>query len=109
MRRRDLRILAAAALFLFAVAAHAASSQHVEVTMQQFAFAPAEVSVAAGATVTWTNRDTVPHSVTATDGSFDSGAIEPGKSFEWKASEPVAYHCVYHPSMTGSVKVTAAP
>jgi len=59
--------------------------------------------------VTWINRDTVPHSVTSSDGGFDSGPIEPGKSFEWTASKSVAYHCVYHPSMTGSIQVAPAP
>lgn len=109
MRRRNLFAATGAALLLLVASAHAAPPRQVEVTMQQFAFAPAVVSVPAGAIVTWTNRDTVPHSVTASDGSFDSGAIEPGKSFEWKASRPAAYHCVYHPSMTGSIRVTAKP
>lgn len=77
--------------------------------MQQFAFTPAAVTVRVGATVTWINRDTVPHSVTSTDGGFDSGPIEPGKAFEWTASKSVTYHCVYHPSMTGSILVAPAP
>jgi plastocyanin len=109
MLRRNLFAATGAALLLLAASAHAASPRRVEVTMQQFAFAPAEVSVPAGATVTWTNRDAVPHSVTASDGSFDSGPIEPGKSFEWTASQSAAYHCVYHPSMTGSLRVISKP
>jgi plastocyanin len=98
-----------AALLASSTCAHAGSSQQVEVSMQQFAFAPAAVTVPAGVTVTWINRDTVPHSVTSTDGGFDSGPIEPGKSFAWTASKSVAYHCVYHPSMTGSIQVAPAP
>ena len=103
------RVALCAALLVSSTCAYAGSSQQIEVSMQQFAFAPAAVTVPAGATVTWINRDTVPHSVTSSDGGFDSGPIEPGKSFEWTASKSVAYHCVYHPSMTGSIQVAPAP
>lgn len=82
-----------------------------EVSMQAFAFVPATLTVHKGATVVWTNHDEVPHSVTAADGRFDSGPVAPGKSFEWVAPDDraVAYHCIYHPSMTGSIKITAKP
>ena len=87
---------------------HAGESAAIDVLMQQFAFAPATITVPAGATVTWTNRDTVPHTVTSTDGGFDSGPVEPGKSFQWKAQKPATYHCLYHPSMTGSIVLAPA-
>jgi len=82
-----------------------------EVSMQAFAFVPATLTVHKGATVVWTNHDEVPHSVTAADGRFDSGPVAPGKSFEWVAPDDraVAYHCIYHPSMSGSIKITAKP
>jgi len=89
----------------------AGSAYAAEVSMQAFGFVPATLTVQKGATVVWTNRDDVPHSVTAADGRFDSGPVAPGKSFEWVAPDdrPVAYHCIYHPSMTGSIKITAKP
>jgi plastocyanin len=87
----------------------AATPQATTVHMRGQGFAPAKLDVAAGATVTWINDDTMPHSVTANDKRFDSGALAPGKSFTWTADKPgeVAYHCIFHPSMTGSVVVTA--
>ncbi|MGH8173326.1 MAG: cupredoxin domain-containing protein [Rhodanobacteraceae bacterium] len=87
---------------------HAGESAAIEVSMQQFGFVPAAITVPAGATVTWTNRDTVPHTVTSADGAFDSGPIEPGKSFQRTVQKPAAYHCIYHPSMTGSIELSPA-
>jgi hypothetical protein len=70
-------------------------------------FAPA-LTVAAGTTVTWTNEDWAPHTATAEDGSFDSGRLNQGDSFDQTFDEPgtFAYHCSFHPGMMGSVVVT---
>ena len=91
--------------------AHAFAAGPIDVTikMQKEAFVPAETTIAAGTHVTWTNTDTVPHSVTADDSRFDSGPILPGKSFEWTAegSGRVDYHCIFHPSMTANLTVGA--
>ena len=66
--------------------------------------------IAPGTTVTWTNGDTVAHTVTADDGLFDSGVLEPGQSYStWLGgSGTVAYHCDIHPDMKGSVVVGGA-
>src|SRR5436309_2896149 len=61
----------------------AAASNEVQIKMQKEAFVPAASKVAAGARIVWTNTDTVPHSVTANDQRFDSGAIAPGQTFTW--------------------------
>ena len=77
------------------------------VTIQNFAFAPASLSVAAGTTVTWTNNDTAPHTATADDGAFDSSSIAPGATFS-QAFDTVgmfAYHCSIHPNMTATIEV----
>ena len=50
------------------------------VSISNFAFDPADLSVTAGTEVTWTNDDPTPHTVTAEDGSFDSGTLEPGQT-----------------------------
>ena len=50
-------------------------------SLKDFSFSPATITVAAGATVTWTNQDAASHTVTADDGSFDSKAIGNGASF----------------------------
>ncbi len=77
------------------------------VSIVSFAFDPASVTIDAGTTVTWTNNDTVPHTVTATDGSFNSGNLNPGESFSFTFDEAGTfdYICNYHPNMTGTVIV----
>jgi plastocyanin len=74
-----------------------------------FAFTPTEVEVAAGARIEWTNADPTPHTVTARDGSFDSGTLDPGARFATAFEQPgtFAYFCQIHPSMRGTVRVTA--
>jgi plastocyanin len=85
----------------------APNSSSVSVKIQNHTFDPAQLSVAPGTTVTWTNRDTEAHTVTADNGLFDSGVIEPGQSYStWLGgSGTVAYHCERHPDMKGSVAV----
>ena len=77
------------------------------VAIQNFAFDPAELEVAAGTEVTWTNRDQAPHTVTAAGGAFDSGTIEPGDAFivAVEGNGPVTYTCMIHPEMTGTIVV----
>jgi plastocyanin len=72
-----------------------------------FAFGPASVTVAAGQTVTWTNADRVPHTVTADGGAWNSGPLAPGASFSFTPTRPgtYAYHCSIHPFMRGTVVV----
>jgi plastocyanin len=78
------------------------------VSIANFAFQPAWISVPAGTTVSWFNNDGVSHTVTSDSGAFDSGAIAPGGSFGVTFSAPGAYtyHCAFHPMMTGTVVVT---
>jgi plastocyanin len=77
------------------------------VPIAAFAFDPASVTVHVGTTVTWTNNDTVPHTVTATDGSFNSGNLNPGESFSFTfdGAGTFDYICNYHPNMTGTIVV----
>ena len=84
-----------------------ADAEVAAVHMKQQTFVPQKMVVATGATISWINDDTVPHSVTADDGRFDSGPILPGQSFKWTAGKAgdVAYHCIYHPSMTATLTV----
>lgn len=75
-----------------------------------FEFQPANLTVPAGATVTWTNAGQRTHTVSADDGSFDSGRLDPGETFSHTFTEPgtYTYHCGFHPEMQGTIKVTAA-
>lgn len=77
------------------------------VDIDGFAFVPDELVVAAGATVTWTNRDGVAHTVTAEDEVFDSGLVDKEGTFELTFDEAgtYSYFCQIHPSMTGVIIV----
>ena len=70
-------------------------------------FDPPDVAVEPGSTITWTNKGAVPHTVTADDGSFDSGRLNPGDSYTvaFGGQGTVTYHCEIHPEMRGSVTV----
>jgi plastocyanin len=78
-----------------------------EVTVAGFAFQPETLTAAQGATVTWTNEDDVPHTATATDGTFDV-SLSPGASGSHRFDEPgtYAYACSLHPQMTGQITVS---
>jgi plastocyanin len=86
-----------------------AFSGPVEVQIQNFAFEPAEARVTVGTTITWTNRDLVPHTVTLRNGMADSGILRPRQTFSYTFASPGAfeYYCRVHPSMVGTVVVVA--
>jgi plastocyanin len=88
----------------------AQSGATVEVQVIDFAFEPAMVMIEPGTTVTWTNTGDRPHTVTADDGSFDSGRLDPGEQFSFTFTEPgtFTYVCGFHPEMQGSVMVAEA-
>jgi len=88
-------------------AAPAGVAAGATVRIANLTFDARTVHVRAGTTVRWTNSDQLQHSVTADDGSFDSGLIEPGRSYERVFERPgdYAYHCTPHPFMTGHVIV----
>ena len=77
------------------------------VSIANFAFSVSSLSVKTGTTVTWTNNDATAHTVTADDGSFDSGNIAPGGKFThtFNAAGTIAYHCSIHSNMTAKVVV----
>jgi len=76
------------------------------VSIAGFSFSPAVLKVPVGTTVTWTNNDPTPHTITADDGSFDSGAVNAGGTFGRTFDRPgtFSYHCALHPSMQGKVE-----
>ncbi len=81
-----------------------------QVQIANLAFAPPSMTVSTGNTVTWTNDDTLPHTVTALDGLFDSGILDPGGTFSWTFTDPgsIDYHCQLHPTMQGTVVVAGS-
>ena|SRR5215831_7794806 len=83
------------------------TSSNPNLSIKNMAFSVTTLQITAGTTVKWTNNDGIAHTVTANDGSFDSGNIAPGasysKTFSTKGS--FAYHCNIHPMMTATVVV----
>lgn len=78
------------------------------VSIRNFAFVPATITVKRGDTVVWTNNDSVPHSVTGDGGDIASPTLKPGQSYSFKftaGDTSFIYHCGFHPSMTGKVVV----
>lgn len=89
---------------------HGAAPVAVEVEVGDNTFGPAEISVPAGGSVTWRHIGQRPHTVTATDGSFNSGTIQSGDSFSQTFDTPGIYQylCEFHEGMVGSITVTGA-
>ena len=73
-------------------------------------FEPSTLTIAVGETVRWFNDDALPHTVSATDGSWDSGNLAPGQAFErrFETAGSYSYLCRYHPGMVGSIEVTGS-
>lgn len=74
-------------------------------------YSPNPGSVAAGQTVAWKNADSISHTATQDGGGFDTGAIAPGatsKAITMSTAGTMNYHCSFHPSMVGTLTVTAA-
>jgi plastocyanin len=81
-------------------------AQTIEVTIDNFTFTPAEVTVKIGDTVTWTNHDDIPHTVVSA-GKYRSKTLDTDASFSFTfaSSGDYKYFCSLHPHMTGLVKV----
>ena len=79
-----------------------------EVVIDNFTFSPQTFTLPAGATVTWTNHDNEPHTVTSADNRFSkSPVLKPGQSFSntFATSGTYSYFCSIHPRMTGKIIV----
>jgi plastocyanin len=91
----------------FAARAEQAQASSVEVKIDNFSFGPATLSVAVGTTVTWTNRDDIPHTVVSEDKVFKSKVLDTDEKFSFTFTKPgtYPYFCSIHPKMTGKVVV----
>ncbi len=78
------------------------------VSIQNFSFKPANITIKPGTKVIWINKDSTPHTATANNGrSFDSGRLGPGQRYShtFRTAGKKSYHCEIHSSMKGSVTV----
>ena len=79
----------------------------IEVKIDNFSFGPAAITVPVGTTVTWTNRDDIPHTVVSDDKVFKSKVLDTEEKFSYTFTKPgtYGYFCSIHPKMTGKVVV----
>lgn len=106
--RRTAYALGCMAVLAYAGTACAAAPKvrHHQVDVRDLTFQPDTLVVASGDTVSWTNHDIVPHTVTA-DGQWESAVILHGNTFTYVAGQAAAirYRCAYHPTMIASITV----
>ena len=83
------------------------SATNAEVKIDNFSFGPETLTVPVGTTVTWTNRDDIPHTVVSTDGVFKSKVRDTDEKFSYTFSRAgtYPYYCSVHPKMTGKIVV----
>ena len=88
--------------------AHKAAS--ASVTMGDYFFSSASVTISVGDTVTWHNSGQAPHTATANDGSFDTGTVNSGgsASHTFSSAGTFSYICTIHPNMKGTVRVLSS-
>ena len=100
-----------AMLLLFAGSTSVANAQpsaaNAEVKIDNFSFGPETLTVPVGTTVTWTNRDDIPHTVVSTDGVFKSKVWDTDEKFSYTFAQAgtYPYYCSVHPKMTGKIVV----
>lgn len=96
----------AASAILLCVGGTAAHAQEVKVTIDNFTFTPAELTLKVGDTVTFTNHDDIPHAVVSA-GKFRSKTLDSDDSFTFTfaSAGDYKYFCSLHPHMTGMIKV----
>lgn len=91
------------------VAQQTASAPTDEIAIDNFAFGPARLTIAAGTKITWVNHDEEPHTVNSVEKavSFKSAALDTGDQFSFVFSQPGAYKyfCSIHPYMVGTIVV----
>ncbi len=87
--------------------APAAPAQEANVSIKEYAYGPAQLTVAAGTKVTWTNHDQVPHTVVEEGKKFRSAALDTNDSYSFVLTQPGTYRyfCSLHPKMVGTITV----
>ena len=108
--RIELMAFVTGAALACGIAPSVAQHNVVPVTIDNFVFEPARLTVKAGTTVTWLNRDDIPHTVAAKDRLFKSKVMDTDESYSFTFSTPgeYTYFCSLHPHMTGTIVVEGA-
>jgi plastocyanin len=105
--RVQVALLGPCAALLLALTTAAAGAPDSQVVIKDFMFGPASLTVKAGTTVTWVNRDDEPHTIASDSGLYRSGALDIGNEFQFTFAKPGTYHyvCTIHPRMLGTIVV----
>ena len=84
-----------------------AAASRMEVRVDNFTFGPATLTVPVNSTVTWVNKDDLPHVIASNDGVFKSKALDTEDEYSFTFSKPgtYAYFCSIHPKMVGTIIV----
>jgi len=100
-------LLAVAALVLQPTRAKAGGNSATEVRVDNFTFGPETLTVAVDSTVSWVNKDDIPHVIASNDGLFKSKALDTDQSFSYTFTKPgtYPYYCSIHPKMVGKIVV----
>jgi plastocyanin len=91
----------------FTASAQEKQASTAGVKIDNFSFGPAAITVPVGTTVTWINRDDIPHTVVSTEKVFKSKVLDTDEKFSFTFTKPgeYPYFCSIHPKMTGKVVV----
>jgi plastocyanin len=91
----------------FTASAQEKPASPAEVKIDNFSFGPAAITVPVGTSVTWVNRDDIPHTVVSTEKVFKSKVLDTDEKFSYTFTKPgeYPYFCSIHPKMTGKVVV----
>lgn len=83
------------------------AANEVQIVIENFAFVPSELTVAAGTKITWINKDEAPHTATSTDKKFNSGGLDTDDKFSFVFNDKgeFPYFCALHPHMTATITV----
>jgi amicyanin len=95
---------------LAAIAPVGAQNASTAVSIDNFTFNPPQLTIKAGTTVTWTNKDDIPHTIAAVGKQFKSKVLDTDNAYSFTFTTPgsYAYFCSLHPHMTGTIVVEAA-
>ena len=100
------RILTLAAAVALSPGAIAAGKAH-QVVIEGMKFVPERIEVAVGDSITWVNKDPVPHTVTNAAKKIESGTIDPNGKWKYvvRRKGDIDYVCRFHPGMRGTISV----
>ncbi len=100
-------LLAVSAVVLHPTKARAGANSATEVRVDNFTFGPETLTVPVNSTVSWVNKDDIPHVIASNDGLFKSKALDTDQSFSYTFTKPgtYPYYCSIHPKMVGKIVV----